>query len=171
LAGDPSICSTCNETLINVLAIWRPKIKGLAQSLAKKFRLDDSMADDLVQEACLRVLLATRNGRPLTPPYLKRVIINAMRSAIRRERVKREHECSLSALEHWAHAQQANSDPLLATWLLSLPPRLYEIYDLLYVAGCTQEEAGKRLGLSQARVSQLNSCLLTLVRSMVDPIP
>jgi RNA polymerase sigma factor (sigma-70 family) len=50
------------------------------------------------------------------------------------------------------------------SWALSLPPRQRAIYQALYVEGMPQVKAARLLGVSQARISQLNAVLLASAR-------
>lgn len=166
----PTTCPKCTHTKPDeevILEIWDSRIKEMAQKIIHDFRLDQDLAQDLAQEARLRVVLAARAGRPLTPGYVATVARNAIWTALGRERRRPAPAIPIPQDEMirdgklMVEPSVNDPDPLLSSWIRTLPERLQVIYRLLVVEEWTQEEVGIRLGLSQARVSQLK---LELVR-------
>ena len=168
---DPFRSYACTSATVDesvILEIWNPRIQELAQRLARKFRLGDRADEDLAQEARLRILRVARSGRPLAAPYVWKVIKNAMWSALKRYRFNREHESRLPENESQADSEffvyQPNSDSILTGWIQTLPRRLREVYHLLFIEELTQQEAGLRLNISQARVAQIRQALVERTR-------
>lgn len=147
---------------------WDNDIKRAATSAARRWRLDEEPTDDLVQEARLAILLAMRRGRPTTEPYVRRVIANAVRKAVRRE-AKAFSQLSAddaAAADPWAEATESPLDfdlpfvDVVAQWVHGLPPRLHAIYKLIYIDEASQRKAAAMLRISQPRVAQLHHQLL-----------
>jgi RNA polymerase sigma factor (sigma-70 family) len=168
---DPFKIYTCISPTVDeavVLEIWSPRIQELAQRLARSFKLEGRADEDLAQEARLRILRVARSGRPLAPPYVWKVIKNAMWSALKRYRLNRDHESPLFEDESQPKPEfsvyQPNSDVILTGWVQTLPRRLREVYHLLFVEELTQQEAGVKLNISQARIAQIRHALLERTR-------
>ena len=161
-----------------ILEIWNSRIEEIAQRVAHNFRLDQDLARDFAQEARLRVLLAARAGRPLTPSYVSTVVRNTIWTAIGRERRQpspaipiTEGDEAIRDKKLMVEFSSDDPDPLLSAWIETLSKRSQEIYRLLVLEECTQEEAAIYLGLSQVRVSQLKLELAKKITSRIRRSP
>ncbi len=117
--------------------------------------------DDLAQEAQIRVLTVVRANARVPERYMRKVIGNAVLAAVHRERQVAEFEPvsdeapAPDALEVDVQAERA-----VSSWVVLLPSRLREVFEVLYEQGCSQREAARLLGVSQPRVAQLHQALL-----------
>jgi RNA polymerase sigma factor (sigma-70 family) len=164
LATRPKSIQTKSDEEV-ILEIWDSRIKEIALKVVRDYGLDRDLAQDLAQEARLRVVLAARFGRPLVPAYVATVIKNAIRTALARERCPKGVELvPIPEDEEIAKGDlipdSREGDPFIRAWMETLPPRLQVVYRLLFDQGCTQEEVGGCLGLSQTRISQLKQELV-----------
>lgn len=66
--------------------------------------------------------------------------------------------------EHLEAVEATRATAHIATWIERLPARLATICDALYFEDVSQRVLAKRLGLTQARISQLNGDLLARAR-------
>lgn len=152
-----------NETAF--LSIWERDVTRAADAAAFRLRADAAVRDDLAQAARCQLLCLFRSKHPTSPGYVRRVIQNAIRSAVRREcRGLNPGFGQLVELDENIAARTDESSfdttDILTAWLATLPVRLRHLYELLYLRNLTQRDAARLLGVSQPRVAQLHSALL-----------
>jgi RNA polymerase sigma factor (sigma-70 family) len=149
---------------IALLAWWDDDIERAAAHGARLLGGDLDDAQDLAQEARLRLLRAASLTPGAPVGYLRRVVRNAVLSGVRRERRAVTNRSPRGqALDFRMEAPSNSPDDrinLVAEWVAALPGRLRIIYDLLYEQGLTQRQSGAILGISQPRVAQLHQSLL-----------
>lgn len=153
----------------SLLARWDPDVERAARYGARRLGGSHAEAREIAQVVRIVLWRAIRKSGVLPTAYARTVIANAVRSALRRERagltmwsagvvpIDRQFPCG----------EPADRDRTAAVerWAETLPPRLRELYELLYVHGYSQREAATRLGVTQPRVSQLHQQLLRSGRS------
>lgn len=149
-----------------LLQTWDRDIERAARAAASG-RAGDNQ--DLAQDARLRVLLAVRAFPEVPAPYIRAVIANTMRSALRRE-FRRFSSQSLLADEVTddipapdARSEAASAEAVTSC-VGSLPHRLRDIYQYLYVEDRPQREVAKIMGVTQPRIAQMHRSLLDLAR-------
>jgi RNA polymerase sigma-70 factor (ECF subfamily) len=141
-------------------ALNRGHFAWLVEALRR--RIDGDLAEDLAQEAWLRLAGETepiRNPRAL----LMTVAMNLARDQFRRDRVRAEHlERSPDLLAQEPAAGTAEDDLHLKQVILSLPPKLRDVLLLSKVGGLTNREIAQRFGLSVRAVDKRLQKAITL---------
>lgn len=168
------------DTLRRALAGLLPELRAFARFLAFASRAE---ADDMVQEAVLRILRAAQEGRlpeaVMQPgaealrPWCLSVIRNVFHEQIRaRRREARHREAGIIAAEAAPPAvpQEGRGDMRdLARALAALPPLLREAVVLVGAQGLSHEAAagvcGVPVGTMKARVSRGRRQLAEIMRS------
>jgi RNA polymerase sigma factor (sigma-70 family) len=150
---------------VTVLAMWNEDIKRAARYAAVRLGGGEYDADDLAQAARIRLWGAALRLNPLPAPYARRIISNAIRRAARREgralgALSPRVEPLDEGIPELRAPQGDRPGDTIGPWVGSLPHRLRQLFDLLYVQACTQREAAQVLGVSQPRVAQLHRALL-----------
>ena len=146
------------------LEAWDGDIRRAAAAAAARstdYRID---GDDLAQTARIQLWRALCREPGLPDSYIRRIVVNALRSSARAARAGLLFEAPERA-DHVAVDElvgTADPDRALAVrwWIASLSDRQRLLYELIYVAGHTQREAAQRLSVSQPRVAQLHQQLL-----------
>lgn len=167
-----------------VLRRWDPDIKRAARAAANGGGGDE---DDLAQQVRTRLLLAVRAFPDAPVPYIRAVITNTIRSALRHEfRRFTTHSPLATELNELAEScdqlvtsfvSTVNEEPAepidesaceritaVSTWAARLPRRLQDIYRYLYLDQRSQREAAALIRVSQPRVAQLHQQLLEMGR-------
>lgn len=153
----------------SLLQNWDRDIERAARAAANG-RAGDKQ--DLAQDGRLRLLLAVRAFPEAPAPYIRAVIANTMRSALRHEfrRVSSQSPFADEVTDDIpapeAEAEEACT-AAITSWVASLPDRLQAIYRYLYVENRTQREAAKLMGVTQPRIAQMHRCLLDLGREQL----
>jgi RNA polymerase sigma factor (sigma-70 family) len=147
-----------------LLKDWDRDILFAARAAARRFQSAVVDADDFAQVARIHLLLAARRHRVVSPRYIRRVIKNAILSAIRREVRHRDATpgTRLDLTDELPAPSPALPDKAarVIAWVTALPDRLRLTYDALYVARLSQRDAAGQLGVSQPRVAQLHAAVL-----------
>jgi RNA polymerase sigma factor (sigma-70 family) len=123
--------------------------------------------EDLVQETLIRLLLLYRRKPTAPAPYIRTLIANRLRTAVRREAGT---SYTLTTLAEEVTCRQGARHPDLwyvTAWAANLPKQLRAIYLHLYVNESTQRETARAMNISQPRVAQLHRMLLERARTMV----
>lgn len=152
-----------------LLETWDRDIKRAARAAGKGRAGDDH---DLAQDARIRVLVAARSFPNAPAPYVRAVIANTMRSALRYEFRRFSSQSRLAdevSEELPAGDTQSCEESVSAvtSWVAGLPHRLRDIYRYLYVEERSQREVAKLLRLTQPRIAQLHRSLLALGREQL----
>ncbi len=138
----------------------------LASLNLEAFHVDE---DDLAQEIRIRLVRALCiGGGRLPDAYVRRVIRNATRTALRDSRAAVSnglaHRMPVEDLPAPQDFRDSQIEGLVRLWVVVLPVHLQRLYKMLYVGGLTQREAATILGVTQPRVAQLHRDLLTRAR-------
>jgi RNA polymerase sigma factor (sigma-70 family) len=149
------------ESLINT---WDSDIKRAARRAAGARGLGYDAAQEFAQAARIALARIAVNADELGTFYVRRVIQNAVRDSVRRDRrmfgLAASLDAAAAAAVDPATEERSNLIDWIADWVSLLPRRLNHLYNLLYVQGYTQREAAPLLGVSQPRVTQLHQELL-----------
>jgi RNA polymerase sigma factor (sigma-70 family) len=153
----------CTEALL----AWDADVRRSARAAAAKFHLDESYADDFAQEARIRLFNTLRRRPMVQTAYLRRVISNAVQSAVSATRRWSDHDpIDETTDDLQADPENSNTnDPLeiaaVNKFIDGLPVSLRSVYKLLYEEGRTQQEAASQVGVAQPRIAQLHKELLS----------
>jgi RNA polymerase sigma-70 factor (ECF subfamily) len=142
---------------------------------------DVALADDLTQEAFLRVhrARATFVAHAAAIPWMLTIARNTFRDHARRERVRRTHQAS-AAEEHDDGQSAASSHSgdraviarqmleLAQQALLRLPVRQREAFVLLRFEGLSLDEAAQVLGTTEAAVKIMVHRACVAIRTTLD---
>lgn len=122
---------------------------------------DDSVAaEDIVQEAFIRVAAAKRRLRDQdkAAAYLQTTVINLSRSVVRRRRLMARHDHTLGRSEETTSpSAQAFDRVALIVALRSLPRRFREVLALRYFLDMTETQTADALGISVGSVKSYAS--------------
>jgi RNA polymerase sigma factor (sigma-70 family) len=151
------------------LLAWDKDIKRAARAAATG---DSAQREDFVQQARMRVLLAYRTLPDAPTPYIRTVIANTLRTALRREArsfngrspLAEKLDDDLAAPGHEPVDERAAA---VSAWAERLPPRLRQICRHLYFEERSQREVARLMYVSQPRVAQLHRQLLNLGRQEI----
>ena len=164
-------------------SLWCDHAERSALSQAYRFNLqhDELLLEDLVQIGVCALMRGMAKFDPdLGVPfehYAKVLITNAIKTELhtvtRREALDRTLSESAAGAALRGDPPPRPDDEAAVTevrqrvraWLLELPPRLQEVFRLLYEEGLTQREAAWRLGVSQPRVAAVHRQLITKGRA------
>lgn len=149
----------------SLLAYWEDDIKRAARraALLRGGSLDD--AEDFEQAARIALARGARRIPERGEAYVRRIIQNAVRGAVRRERRALGPMSDVTVgfddnISDPRPEQESELVRLVLEWLSLLPARTQQLYELLYVQGYTQREAAQVMSVSQPRVAQLHADLL-----------
>lgn len=166
VAGQIETREDANATLTT----WEPYIKKTALAVAMSIGGSGDDADEFEQAARVALWIAIVNGKPVKKAYRKRIIKNAMLSAVRNER-RGFSSLSLARDEFDEESIRGVDDDGLAThvadWAATLPARLKDVYESLYLQGYTQREVAHRLGVTRPRITQLHTELKERAREQL----
>lgn len=157
------------DLLTDVYTAHYRRLVGLAAFLLG----DASSAEDIVQEAYVRVAARHRGGHRLTedaPAYLRTVVVNLCRSSQRRSSTLRRITPRLVAVDDpdaWQGVETFVSSELVQA-LRRLPPRQREIVVLRYYVDLSQRETAVLLGVSEGTVKSESSKGLHRLRPMLE---
>jgi len=146
-----------------ILDKWNRHIARVAGAVARGSHVD---SEDLAQEARLRLLAVTRAFPEAPDQYIAAVIVNAIRTANRRESRYRGDPLDDQQESH----AQAHTDDLdraldVSAWVARQSVRLRRVYRHVYIEGRSQREMSQMMKVSQPRVAQLHHQLLTSGRT------
>jgi RNA polymerase sigma factor (sigma-70 family) len=161
------------------IELWTAEIRAKAKHLAGRFHVSArDLTDDLEQAGLIAFLRATHayrqdRGKPFAN-YVRRAVRNAMTSRLRALFAPDGllAACALDVIfanQQFSapkenrpdnHYERIEMQSYVSEWVRSLPPRVQEIYGLVYEQGLTQREVANRTGISQPRVSQIHRQLV-----------
>lgn len=152
-----------NFCFVDELERLLPEMRAFARSLAR----EASMADDLVQDACLKAWDKQKNFDPSKEmrPWLFRIIRNEFYMKQRRawRTVQAEPETIASALTVSCDLESRHSYTEAINAIYSLPDIQRDALILVLAAGYTYQEAGEICGCSagtiKSRVSRAREAL------------
>lgn len=168
--ANPPIPSGSSEAAF--LKSWDSDIRRAARAA---WRRGVSDREDLAQQVRIRVLVGHRSWPSAGEPYIRTVIANTLRTVRRRESRSLIVRSPLAEklTEHPAEATDRGLNDRVAAvsaWVASLPTRLAEIYQHLYVEGRSQRDAARLMRVSQPRIAQLHSQLLARGRRDLEEL-
>jgi RNA polymerase sigma-70 factor (ECF subfamily) len=122
---------------------WAPVFR-LALAIVR----DPGVAEDVAQEACVRVVEAARARKELDPfaAWLRTVVLNGARNAMKIGARRARHEAEAGARRHEAVSVAPDPSSALAERLEALPEALRAPLALHFGAGLTHTEIGAVLG-------------------------
>lgn len=148
----PRVGEVHDPRAVSLEALYRRHAGWLRDALRRRFGRE--RAEDLSQEAFVRVRayaeVEVRRPRAL----LMTIAANAAREADRRMAVRAPdagRTVEIEAEMAWAEGGQ-DAAVLLRQVILSLPPKLQEVFVLARFEGLTSAEIGRRLGISTKTV-------------------
>ena len=149
---------------------YRAESAGVA-TLAYLLTGDPHLAEDLMQEAFLRVGSRLRHVSPETfGPYLRRTVVNLARSHFRRAAVRRKHAATI-ATDHEMRRKRLESECDVETrdelWkvLQKLPVRQREAIVCRFYLDMSEAETADALGVSLGTVKSSTSRGLAALRA------
>ena len=122
---------------------------------------DPALADDLLQEACIRFLTADGartaqlDGEVAARRYLFRIATNLLRDHWRKPRAASLEEVPERHFETYGDAAQSESRALLGPVLVQLRPRERQLLWLAYAEGYSHREIAQITGLASASIRLL----------------
>lgn len=126
--------------------------RGRLVATATHLTGDAHLAEDLVQQALVRLYLAWGRARTLsTAAYTRRILVNAFVDHRRRPWVRREHSTE-SLPDGAAQAASERPDTELLAALAALPPRMRAAVVLRHIEDLSVEEVADALGCSSGTV-------------------
>lgn len=164
--SDPAVVHS-ERAFVDELEMLVPQMRAFARSLCR----DRDLADDMVQETCLKAWAARERFIPGAPmkPWLFRILRNTYvqhgRRAWRSAPLDpADAEKTLIAPDNAQWASDFNS---MQAAMTHLPPKQREAVLFVLAAGFSYEEAGQLLGCSEgtvkSRVSRGREALITLM--------
>lgn len=159
-------------------AYWQQYIKRVARGAATGML----SPADAEQTAYLAYVKANRQYNAHKGPfehYAKAAIRKALITSRTKEQRHSDSRCELSddmslgevppppwaaEEDHLAVLEEKRAATHIASWIRQLPARLEAICQALYFEDVSQRVLAKRLGLTQARISQLNTDLIARAR-------
>ncbi|WP_424533709.1 RNA polymerase sigma factor [Sphaerisporangium viridialbum] len=135
--------------------------------LALLFTRDPRLAEDIAQEACLKIMRAwpkkpQRDSIITSPGYVVTIVKNACRTHWKAHSRRNEFETSL---EPECDPEFKDADVTLRDLLVDLPEDEHAMLILRYYEGETILEAGRQLGLSRDRAYRLHDRALETLRA------
>jgi RNA polymerase sigma-70 factor (ECF subfamily) len=139
---------------------------------------EDDVAQDLAQEAFVRLWEHRERWDPATPPriLLLRIVRNLVLNEARRLRIARRWVTRVASSQHRFNptpddvfmAEQARQRVRCA--VAALPPRRREIFLLVRHQGLTYADVGEIMGISRQTVANQMSAALDTLRDALEPI-
>jgi len=132
----------------------------------RRLGLDDDEAADVVQEALLRLLRASRDGPPIERPVAW-AFRAAYRLAMDRHRFRRRWQAFLDRVAGQGEEASADADALIAVWteVDRLPERQRAVFYLRYRADLAFDDIGEILGIDASSARGNASRGLATLRS------
>lgn len=158
------------SSFVDALQELMPQMRAFARSLCR----DADLADDIVQETCLKALAAKARFIPGAPmkPWLFRILRNVHAQIGRRawRSVPLDPEDAERALVSPDNFQWCADMQVMQNGLTLLPEKQREALIIVLAAGFSYEEAGNILGCSEGTVkSRVSRAREALIAIMNDP--
>lgn len=130
---------------------------------------DIHLAEDLVQNALVRLYLAWGRARATsTPAYTRRILLNSFVDHHRRPWVRRER--AAERLPDSAAVETPTADPQLMAALAALPPRMRAAVVLRHVEDLSVEDVADALGCSTGTVKSQTARGLDKLRAALPDL-
>ena len=142
-----------------------------AYRLALRLCGDSHLAEEVVADACARVLVSWRRRRLRDPgAYLRRAVVNGLNSGWRRRAVERRWQETRSGDHRGELAHEAHTDDsALFDWALAqLPSGQRAVVVLRYYEHLSEAEIARALGVSRGTVKSQASRALHALRKLVE---
>ncbi|MBR9808568.1 MAG: sigma-70 family RNA polymerase sigma factor [Alphaproteobacteria bacterium] len=157
-------CSVDNWSFVDELEAMLPQMRAFARSLCH----DATLADDIVQSACLKAWAAadTFDRTASMRPWILRIVRNEYLQHCRRSwrTVDVEHGYLEDTLVDHCAAETVNDASRAIQEIYALPVKQRDAIILVLGAGLTYEEAGEVMGCSagtiKSRVSRARAILM-----------
>jgi RNA polymerase sigma-70 factor (ECF subfamily) len=154
---------------------WRRLVRALAAPLFRYVRpaaLDDSSAEDVVQQTFIRMLRAKLRDEGSLRTFAFRIATNLLRDEHRNRATRRRHEQG-AAMGEVVHDDPTNRAAAAEAWqaALLLPAELREVVLLRYGQGFTAAEAAAVLGLPEGTVKTRQRRALETLRNALASAP
>lgn len=164
--SDPAVAHN-ERAFVDELEMLVPQMRAFARSLCR----DRDLADDMVQETCLKAWAARERFTPgaAMKPWLFRILRNTYVQHGRRawRSASLDPADAAKTLIAPDNAQWASDFSSMQAAMTHLPPKQREAVLVVLAAGFSYEEAGQLLGCSEgtvkSRVSRGREALVTLM--------
>jgi RNA polymerase sigma-70 factor, ECF subfamily len=165
-----------DEALDELYRLGAPRVRAFLARLC----VDSALADDLTQDAFLRIHRARGNfaSGAAALPWMLAIARNAFRDHVRHERVRRAHQASAAQGKNGRHPAHDNGgdQKVIARQMLgiagqalaNLPVRQREAFVLLRFEGLSLDEAAQVLGATRAAVKILTHRACVAIREALD---
>lgn len=160
-----------DRAFASVAKKWQPTVSAMAAGMTPNIFEQDDYAQEgtiALHRACLAF---AADGKSNFTTYAARAIKNAMLDLLRTERSHRRlvefvDPCDLPEYaDNDADSLDDAATHFVRKWFQGLPLRDRQIIIALFSEGVTQAEAGRRLGITRARVNQIVQRLFADLRS------
>ena len=140
-------------------------LRGDAVQWAVRITRDPAAAEDVVQEAFLRVFSRLRipPDEEAARPYLRRAVINGALSRLRSDQRRQARE-----VRAWNRPVTADADDELWELVRRLPPRQFAVIALRYWLDQSEAETARLLRCRVGTVKSLASRAIATLRSELD---
>lgn len=141
---------------------------GMVFATARRITRDASLAEDVVQETFLELAHRPPAIRESIGGWLHRVARHRACNVVRAETRRREREAASAAEGAAPEATWEQLEPLIDSAIEELPAELREPIVEHFLAGRTQQEVARRLGVSQSTISRSLDAGIALLRSTLQ---
>lgn len=141
---------------------------GMVFATARRITRDASLAEDVAQETFLELARRPPAIRESIGGWLHRVARHRACNLVRAESRRREREAASTAVSGAPEATWEQLEPTIDAAIEELPTDLREPIVEHFLAGRTQQEVARRLGVSQSTVSRSLEAGIVLLRSTLQ---
>ena len=153
-----------DETYVEFVTVRQGALRRIAYAVCR----DDARAEDVLQEALVKLYLAWPRvqGTGREEAYARKIIVNADLDQRRRPWHRRRSAVPLELLDRPARTGAAPEEQMeLVAELRRLPPMQRRTIVLRHWLGCSVEETARELGISEGTVKSHSSRGLATLRA------
>ena len=153
-----------DETYVEFVTVRQGALRRIAYAVCR----DDARAEDVLQEALVKLYLAWPRvqGTGREEAYARKIIVNADLDQRRRPWHRRRSSVPVELLDRPARTGAAAEEQMeLVAELRRLPPMQRRTIVLRYWLGCSVEETARELGISEGTVKSHSSRGLATLRA------